>query len=217
MKGTLVEWKDDRGFGFIEPAEGGARIFCHLKAFEVRVRRPIPGDKVTYEVGKDAQGRLHAAKVRPVGLEDVRYQSNVGPRRNPKTVQSASAASASAPRSLAASGIGIAIFLASVIWLAVVVRVPFFIPMIYVGVSGITIFAYAFDKSAAMNGRRRTPEQALHFLELLGGWPGALIAQQLFRHKSRKLSFRIEFWLCVMANIAALVWYAFWREWHYSL
>jgi cold shock CspA family protein len=92
LKGTLIDWKDDRGFGFIEPAEGGARIFCHLKAFEVRVRRPMAGDKVTYEVGKDAQGRLNAVKVRPVGLEDARYQSNIGSRRNPKTAQNASSA-----------------------------------------------------------------------------------------------------------------------------
>ena len=76
FKGTLIDWKDDRGFGFIEPAEGGARIFCHLKAFEVRVRRPMPGDKLTCEVGEDAQGRVCAVRVRPVGLEDARYQSN---------------------------------------------------------------------------------------------------------------------------------------------
>jgi len=210
LKGTLVDWKDDRGFGFIEPAEGGARIFCHLKAFEVRVRRPIPGDKVTYEVGKDAQGRRNAVKVRPVGLEDARYQSNIGSRRSSKAAQRpSSAGSATAPRSLAATYIGISIFLVAVVGLVAIGRVPFFAPVIYLAMSGITMFAYAFDKRAAMNHRQRTPEQTLHLLELLGGWPGALIAQQLFRHKSRKISFRIEFWLCVIANIAALVWYAY--------
>lgn len=76
FKGTLTDWKDDRGFGFIEPAEGGDRVFCHIKAFDVRVRRPIAGDRVTYELGKDAQGRLTAIKVRPVGLEKAQYQSN---------------------------------------------------------------------------------------------------------------------------------------------
>jgi len=54
LKGMLVEWNDDRGFGFIEPADGGSRVFCHIKAFEVRVRRPIAGDRVTYEVTKGA-------------------------------------------------------------------------------------------------------------------------------------------------------------------
>lgn len=215
FKGTLVDWKDDRGFGFIEPAEGGTRIFCHLKAFELRVRRPIPGDKVTYEVGKNSQGRLTATKVRPVGLEDARYQANIGSRRNQKSVRSA--ASALAPPSLTASYLGIAIFLVAVLGLVVAGRIPFFVPLIYIAMSGMTMLAYAFDKSAATNGRRRTPEQTLHLLELLGGWPGALLSQQLFRHKSRKLSFRIEFWLCVIANIAALVWYAYKTEWRYDL
>jgi cold shock CspA family protein len=112
LKGTLVDWKDDRGFGFIEPAEGGARIFCHLKAFEVRVRRPMPGDKLTYEVGKDAQGRLNATKVRPVGLEDAQYQSNIGSRRNKKAVRGA--ASAAIPKSMATIYKGISICLVAV-------------------------------------------------------------------------------------------------------
>ena len=112
LKGTLVDWKDDRGFGFIEPAEGGAHLFCHLKAFEVRVRRPMSGDKVTYEVGKDEQGRLTAAKVRPVGLEDAQYQSNVGSRRNPKEAHSA--ASSAASQSLVAKGVSICLIAVTV-------------------------------------------------------------------------------------------------------
>src|SRR5712671_2296511 len=78
LKGTLVEWNDDRGFGFIEPADGGGRVFCHVKAFEVRVRRPMAGDRLTYELSKGSDGRTSAARVRPMGLEDARYQSNVG-------------------------------------------------------------------------------------------------------------------------------------------
>lgn len=107
FQGTLVDWKDDRGFGFIEPEEGGERIFCHVKAFEVRVRRPIAGDKVTCEVGKDAQGRSTAVKVRPIGLEDAQYQANTGSRRNPKVVQGT--ASAATPKSWAAKGISICV------------------------------------------------------------------------------------------------------------
>ena len=91
FKGTLTEWKDDRGFGFIEPAEGGSRVFCHIKAFDVRVRRPVAGDRVTYEVGKDALGRLTANKVRPVGLEEAQYQSNVRLHRDTKARQPLSA------------------------------------------------------------------------------------------------------------------------------
>jgi cold shock CspA family protein len=88
LKGMLVEWKDDRGFGFIEPAEGGDRVFCHIKAFDVRVRRPIAGDRVTYEVAKDKDGRVRADHVRPVGLEEAGYQSNNRSRRSPRADRS---------------------------------------------------------------------------------------------------------------------------------
>lgn len=78
--------------------------------------------------------------------------------------------------------------------------------------SCVTFIAYAFDKSAAIKGRQRTPEQTLHLLELLGGWPGALIAQNLFRHKSRKASFQIAFWAIVLLNCAALSWWVLRHE-----
>jgi len=78
LKGTLVDWNDDRGFGFIEPADGGSRVFCHVKAFEVRVRRPMAGDRLTYDLAKGPDGRTSAARVRPVGLEEAGYQWNVG-------------------------------------------------------------------------------------------------------------------------------------------
>jgi uncharacterized membrane protein YsdA (DUF1294 family) len=65
---------------------------------------------------------------------------------------------------------------------------------------------YAFDKSAAANNRWRTPENTLHFVGFLGGWPGALVAQDVFRHKSRKAEFQYVFWLTVVLNCGALAW-----------
>ena len=70
--------------------------------------------------------------------------------------------------------------------------------------SATTYLAYAVDKRAAERGRWRTPESTLHALELLGGWPGALIAQRVMRHKTRKASYRMGFWMAVVANCAAL-------------
>jgi uncharacterized membrane protein YsdA (DUF1294 family) len=32
------------------------------------------------------------------------------------------------------------------------------------------------------------------------------IAQQAFRHKSRKVSFQVEFWIAVAINVAVLAW-----------
>ncbi len=71
---------------------------------------------------------------------------------------------------------------------------------IYLALSAIAVLLYWRDKRQARADGWRTPEKVLHTVELLGGWPGALLAQQLFRHKTRKLSFQIVFWLIVLLH-----------------
>jgi uncharacterized membrane protein YsdA (DUF1294 family) len=78
--------------------------------------------------------------------------------------------------------------------------------LVYLAASSITFIAYAWDKSAAKNGRWRTQESTLHLLSLVGGWPGALVAQKTLRHKSRKQSFQFTFWVTVAINCSALGW-----------
>lgn len=68
--------------------------------------------------------------------------------------------------------------------------------------------AYAIDKSAAVQQRRRIPERNLLLLGLFCGWPGGLLAQRLLRHKTVKTSFQIAFWCSVAVNLAALCWLA---------
>jgi uncharacterized membrane protein YsdA (DUF1294 family) len=75
----------------------------------------------------------------------------------------------------------------------------------YLALSLLSLLIYAIDKSAARAGRQRIPENSLHVVALLGGWPGALLAQQWLRHKSSKLSFRIVCWFTVVLNIAAFM------------
>jgi uncharacterized membrane protein YsdA (DUF1294 family) len=70
--------------------------------------------------------------------------------------------------------------------------------------------AYALDKSAARAGARRTPERTLLLLGLAGGWPGAVLAQQWLRHKTRKQPFQNLFWLSVAAHACL----AGWLGWH---
>jgi len=64
----------------------------------------------------------------------------------------------------------------------------------------LAFFLYWSDKRKARDEVWRTPEKVLHAIELLGGWPGALIAQQVFRHKTRKVSFQLVFWLIVLLH-----------------
>lgn len=71
--------------------------------------------------------------------------------------------------------------------------------------SAITFATYAKDKSAAMNNRWRVEERTLHFLALAGGWPAALMAQRVLRHKSRKRTFQRVFVATIVLNCAAIV------------
>ena len=79
----------------------------------------------------------------------------------------------------------------------------------YMGLSVLAFVAYALDNSAARHGRWRTSEQSLHLFGIAGGWPGALLAQQLLRHKTAKPSFVAVFWGTVVVNVVAFVgWHA---------
>lgn len=85
------------------------------------------------------------------------------------------------------------------------VSTPFIITIAlawYAATSAACFAAYALDKSAARRGTRRVPERTLHALELLGGWPGALAASALLRHKSAKTAFRLVRALIVAAHVS---------------
>ncbi|EVT86141.1 membrane protein [Pseudomonas aeruginosa VRFPA09] len=74
-------------------------------------------------------------------------------------------------------------------------------PLLAYPLASLLAFAlYWQDKRSAARGDWRTPEVRLHLFELLGGWPGALVAQQAFRHKTRKLSFQLVFWGIVLLH-----------------
>lgn len=96
--------------------------------------------------------------------------------------------------------------LALTLGLAAAGLMPVLLAGAYLGLSGLSYFMYLFDKTAAAKGARRTPENALHVVDLLGGWPGALFAQQQFRHKTAKTSFQVVFWATVALNLAAAWW-----------
>ena len=83
---------------------------------------------------------------------------------------------------------------------------PILITLIYFVASLISYYLYAKDKQAAKNDTWRVSENTLHLSALLFGWPGAIIAQLRLRHKTKKVKFRIVFWLTLLMNITVLVW-----------
>jgi uncharacterized membrane protein YsdA (DUF1294 family)/cold shock CspA family protein len=184
-KGKLTNWKEDRGFGFITPSGGGERVFVHIKSFSNRRRRPLGNELVVYDLATDAGGRARAENVGFVGDGEL-----------------AAAPSSGIPRALALAGLFLT-FIAAAVYAG---KLPPAILGLYLGASVVAFLAYALDKSAARRGRWRTPENTLHLFGLIGGWPGALVAQKTLRHKSSKRSFKILFWVTVMLNCGALGW-----------
>jgi uncharacterized membrane protein YsdA (DUF1294 family) len=75
---------------------------------------------------------------------------------------------------------------------------------IVIVMSIVCFAAYGLDKRRAMRGGRRISERTLQLLALLGGWPGAIVAQRHFRRKTIKLSFMLMFWLVVTLHIAII-------------
>ena len=98
------------------------------------------------------------------------------------------------------------VFLVSVAISVFAGRLPVSVSGLYLGASVMAFAAYVFDKSAAREKRWRTRETTLHLLGVIGGWPGALVAQRLLHHKTRKRSFQLVFWGTVMLNCAFLTW-----------
>jgi uncharacterized membrane protein YsdA (DUF1294 family) len=78
---------------------------------------------------------------------------------------------------------------------------PLWVAGIYLVASVVCFAVYAADKSAARADRRRVPERTLIWLGIVGGWPGAIVAQQTLRHKTQKVSFRRAFWGSVVVNL----------------
>jgi uncharacterized membrane protein YsdA (DUF1294 family)/cold shock CspA family protein len=188
LKGTLKQWNDDKGFGFISPSAGGADVFAHISVFQDRSRRPNPGDVVIYHPEKSEDGRHRAVSVSYSG-------EKIGEKVPLKSEWGLLAAM------LVSLAFLIAILVFGFMWL-----IPLELAGLYFGASIIAFFMYWSDKSAARKGRWRTRESSLLLCGLIGGWPGALIAQQLFRHKSSKAEFQISFWGSVVVNCAGLGW-----------
>lgn len=111
-------------------------------------------------------------------------------------------------RGLGSSVAVASVSLALVAVLALLDRLPAVVPAAVLVLSLVSFRLYASDKSAAQRGARRVSESTLHLADLLGGWPGGLVARHAYRHKTRKQPFRAAFWCTVVANVTALGWLA---------
>jgi uncharacterized membrane protein YsdA (DUF1294 family)/cold shock CspA family protein len=184
-KGIISNWNEEKGFGFIASNSGGKSIFFHINDYSNRHKRPLKNLEVQYVASTDPKGRLCAIDVAP-----LKGHKNNG-------------------RELKQKFFSLILFITfSVVlyYLFSLKRVPLEIVCLYTIMSVVALLMYAKDKSAAERGTRRTSESTLHILSLLGGWPGAALAQSFLRHKSKKVSFRVTYWVMVIANCVCLYW-----------
>lgn len=184
-QGRITQWKDEQGYGFVTPNGGGAALFLHIKAFRPGQSRPAGDELVTYDLARDAKGRPRA--------EAVAFVRGTGRKKD-----------------VIANRPGFwPMVICSLFFVALIVAVlsgklPTPLLWLYAASSIIAFGVYWIDKRAAREGRWRTQENTLHLLALIGGWPGALMAQHHLRHKSAKSSFRLIFWLTVLLNCSVL-------------
>ena len=175
-KGTIKQWNADKGYGFVKDAKSLADIFIHISDIEQKWVKPRVGEPLSYTISVDASGKQRAVKARFTQL------------------------------GLTSTGAGKAsivfcsffLLIASLIFLG---KLPLIIIVAYGLMSLLSFLCYWIDKRSAQASRSRIPEARLHLLGLLFGWPGANLAQQLFRHKSVKFEFRIGFYFSVVFNL----------------
>lgn len=184
QEGVATRWEDARGFGFVTPVAGGPPFFLHISELPQGAPRPVVGDVVTFQPGRDGQNRPRALQVQcPASERRTSIAGGVW----------------------AAALIGVAYYVA--LGVSTVLRL---LPGAVIALSGLASVAvfvlYEVDKSAATRGVWRISESTLHLVSLLGGWSGALLAQRVFRHKTRKQSFQVMFWVTVVVNGAMLAW-----------
>lgn len=219
QRGTLQRWSDEKGFGFIQPDGAGERLFVHISAMQGGVR-PQQGQRVLFVPGQDAHGRPRAEQMRldasilrrplrransRAGGESDSQTTGAGDTRN-------SDRGTGKPRiqNLAVKLPVLAVLcvlpLAGSAQVLSAQGIPWFF-LAYALASLLGFWLYWADKQHARNGRRRIPEKHLQIVALLGGWPGALLAQQALRHKTRKASFQIVFWAIVLSH------QVLWADW----
>lgn len=186
-QGRIKQWDDVKGFGFVEPNGGGIRAFVHIKAFKQRSRRPINGDIIIYEIEKDKQGSHRAHNISL--LKDYKAKRSSTNKHTSQTKRNV---------------ILLSIFCSVLALLTLSGQLPVVVSIVYGALSLVTVLFYGIDKFAAKNNMWRISEAKLHLLSLTGGWPGALIAQQLFKHKRSKSAFMSVYWITVVVNLIVL-------------
>jgi uncharacterized membrane protein YsdA (DUF1294 family)/cold shock CspA family protein len=191
-RGVLVDWRDDRGFGFIRRPGTAGKIYVHMKSIGKSVDRPRHGDQMDYEISTDKAGRPVAVDVRIIRAEPK-------PPPAPEPLLSRHSHAPHTVLGVATRVVGAAVILALLSLNIMTERLPVWIAALYFIAGAGSFLLYRADKLAAAEHGWRKPEIRLQLLDLTFGIVGGLVAQHVFRHKTYKPAF-----VTVTALITAL-------------
>lgn len=164
MMAKLVDWKDDKGYGFAQVPGGTERVFVHARSFEQKSARPHRGDSLEVDVGRGKKG-LFARTARILSLGELQ-------ERLPLHVVTA------------------AVLFILVQLVVIRAEAGFGLTYYYTLAGGLSYWLYQRDKLAARLGRPRVPEWQLLLTDLSGGIVGGLLAQHRLWHKTAKPRFQ---------------------------
>lgn len=181
FEGILVSWNSVKGFGFIKPKLGGRDIFVHVRDLQFKGKAPLIGITIFYDIMQRSDGKYRAINAYVIG---EKHNNSL-------------------------------IHLTLIIFNFILCTIPFILSIyiidityypliIYSLLSFVCFFIYIYDKQMAISGGWRVRESSLHWLEIFGGWPGALIAQMIIGHKTSKMVFQFIFAVIVLLHI--IVW-----------
>jgi uncharacterized membrane protein YsdA (DUF1294 family)/cold shock CspA family protein len=166
----VVEWFDERGFGFIAPEIAGPKVFFHASSLRDHYARAQVGDKVTFTEGPGKDGKTAAFDIAVAGVPQPKKTSLDMAQEQFRVY---------------AAALLIGLTLLDIL----LHRAPVSLAFFYLLAGMISAVLYSSDKSQAGKGEERVPEVVLHAIDLAGGIIGGLIAQHFMRHKTTKSGF----------------------------
>jgi len=174
VRGKIVDWDPAKGRGLVDT--GDKRLVLYAHDLVDRSKAPAIGDEIIFQSDEDQRG---GAAVR-----NARFVTHGGRITG-----------------------GHLLFLTVLLVAPVLALFRITAPGMAAIAAGsalllslVTCLVYASDKRRARAGTTRIKESTLHLCALLGGWPGAFLAQRWLRHKTAKVGFQLVFWLIVTAH-----------------
>lgn len=179
QRATMVEWMDEKGYGFARLPGGTDRIFVHAKDMAQESVRPQKGDEIELDIVAGRNGRPAGKNVKLLSAQEKSSQL-------PMHIVTA------------------AMLFIMVQLVVILGRAPVGLLVIYLGMGALSVYFYSRDKQAALFGWWRVSERQLLTIDLFGGIIGGLLAQHRYRHKTSKQSYQLKIFTIVALHAALL-------------